>query len=205
MQEITSNLTFPWHIALRLYTSVNGERDELTWGAIWLHKAKKAQNNGYSGSYLTLAEAEYQKMDKPYNYTYQFDDKSYAVYVLLAQETEKQEYQERAEAWLDYWTVGYQGERIKYTPGGLAFLAKWGSLPLTTNTSFVAFIYSDWLRETQGNSAKAELYDNFATSQINYILGDNPAHFLLDRLGVGRKHFCLCNLPRLPQFFCRSG
>ena len=161
--------------AVPFYTSVNGERDELTWGAIWLHKAKAAQDDSYSGEYLTLAETAYLNMDKPYNYTYQFDDKSYAVYVLLAQETGKSEYQKRAEAWLDYWTVGYQGDRIKYTPGGLAFLAKWGSLPLTANTSFIAFVYSDWLKETQGDFAKAERYEEFAVSQINYILGQNPA------------------------------
>ncbi len=161
--------------AVPFYTSVNGNQDELTWGAVWLHKAKEAQNSSYSGEYLAIAEAEYQKMDKPFNYTYQFDDKSYAVYVLLAQETGKSEYQQRAEAWLDYWTVGYQGQQIKYTPGGLAFLAKWGSLPLTANTSFVAFVYSDWLKETQGESAKTERYDKFAASQIDYILGQNPS------------------------------
>ena len=161
--------------AVPFYTSVNGNQDELTWGAIWLHKAKKAQNQNYLGEYLAIAEAEYLKMDKPYNYTYQFDDKSYATYVLLAQETGKLEYQQRAEAWLDYWTVGYQGERIKYTPGGLAFLVKWGSLPLAANTSFLAFIYSDWLEKTQGNSAKVERYRDFAISQIDYILGQNPS------------------------------
>ena len=160
--------------AVPFYTSVNGNQDELAWSAIWLHKAKQAQQS-YSGEYLAIAEAEYLKMDKPFNYTYQFDDKSYGIYVLLAQETGKSEYQQRAEAWLDYWTVGYQGQRIKYTPGGLAFLVKWGSLPLAANTSFLAFVYSDWLEKTQGNSAKVERYRNFAISQIDYILGQNPA------------------------------
>ncbi|MGD1922474.1 MAG: glycoside hydrolase family 9 protein [Pleurocapsa sp.] len=161
--------------AVPFYTSVNGKQDELTWGAVWLHKAKTAQSSSYSGEYLAIAEAEYLKMDKPFNYTYQFDDKSYGVYALLAQETGKLEYQKRAEAWLNYWTIGYEGQRIKYTPGGLAFLAKWGSLPLTANTSFIAFVYSDWLQETQGDSAKIERYQEFAISQINYILGQNPA------------------------------
>jgi len=161
--------------AVPFYTSVNGEQDELVWSAIWLHKAKKAQNNSYLGEYLSYAAASYQKMPKPYNYTYQFDDKSYGIYILLAQETGKPEYQKRAEAWLDFWTVGYRGDRIKYTPGGLAFLVKWGSLPLVANTSFLAFVYSDWLQQTQGDSAKAQRYHDFATSQINYILGQNPS------------------------------
>jgi len=156
------------------YTSVNGEQDEVVWGAIWLHKAKQAQNYSYSGEYLVKAESEYEKMTKPYDYTYQFDDKSYGIYVLLAKETRKAEYQRRAEAWLDYWTIGHQGKRITYSPGGLAFLVKWASLPLTANTSFIAFVYSDWLK-TQGEFSKARRYFDFGASQINYILGRNPS------------------------------
>ena len=160
--------------AVPFYTSVSGYQDEIVWGAIWLHKAKSARDDTYGGEYLAIAEAEYQKMSKPYNYTYQFDDKAYGVYVLLAKETGKPEYQQRAEAWLNFWTIGHQGERITYTPGGLAYLVKWASLPLSANTSFVAFVYSDWLR-SRGEINKAERYFEFAVSQINYILGDNPS------------------------------
>lgn len=160
--------------AVPFYTSVNGSQDELVWGAIWLHQAKEAGEDYYGGDYLAKAEAEYEQMTKPYDYTFQFDDKSYGNYVLLAKETGKAEYQQRAEAWLDFWTVGHQGKSIHYTPGGLAFLVKWASLPLSANTSFVAFVYSDWL-ESQGETAKAERYFDFAVSQINYILGQNPS------------------------------
>ena len=160
--------------AVPFYTSVSGYQDEIVWSAAWLHKAKSAQNDSYDGKYLAIAEAEYQKMNKPYDYTYQFDDKTYGVYVLLAKETGKPEYQQRAEAWLNFWTIGHQGQKITYTPGGLAYLVKWGSLPLATNTSFVAFVYSDWLR-SRGEVNKAERYFEFAVSQINYILGDNPS------------------------------
>ena len=113
-------------------------------------------------------------MSKPFDYTHQFDDKSYGNYVLLATETGKKEYQQRAEAWLDFWTIGYQGRRITYTPGGLAFLVEWGSLALSANTSFLAFIYSDWLKY-QGEIAKAKHYFDFGVSQVNYILGQNPS------------------------------
>jgi endoglucanase len=156
------------------YTSNNGYQDELVWGAIWLHKAKQAQGSGDSSKYLAKAEAEYVPMSKPYNYTYQFDDKSYGDYVLLAQVTGKSEYQQRAAAWLDFWTVGYQGEKITYTPGGLAFLVEWASAVLSANTSFVGFIYSDWLK-SQGQTEQAQRYFDFGVSQINYILGNNPA------------------------------
>jgi len=61
-----------------------------------------------------------------------------------------------------------------YTSGGLAFLVKWASLPLTANTSFIAFVYGDWLK-TQGEFSKARRYFDFGASQINYILGRNPS------------------------------
>jgi len=157
------------------YNSNNGKDDELVWGAAWLHKAKLAQNPNYSGEYLEIAEAGYEKMIKPFDYTYQYDDKSYGIFVLLATETGELKYQQRAEAWLNYWTVGHEGRKIKYTPGGLAFLANWGSLPLTANTSFLAFVYSDWLEKQGDLSGKAQRYFDFGASQINYILGQNPA------------------------------
>jgi endoglucanase len=157
------------------YKSFSGYQDELVWGAIWLHKAKKAQNYGYSSEFLQKAVTEYQAMSKPYDYTFLTDDKSYGVYALLATETGEAEYQQRTEAWLDYWTIGYQGKKIKYTPGGLAFLVKWGSLNLAANTSFIGFIYSDWLR-SRGEIEKADRYFNFGKSQIEYILGKNPAN-----------------------------
>ena len=172
--------------AVPFYTSVSGHQDELVWGAIWLHKAKKAQNTDYSGEYLAVAEVEYEKMSKPFDYTYQFDDKSYGVYILLAMETGKTEYKERAEAWLDFWTIGHQGRKITYTPGGLAFLVKWGSLPLAANTSFLGFVYSDWLK-TQDDLYKAQRYFDFGVSQINYILGQNPSRRSY-MIGYGENH-----------------
>ncbi|BAZ43629.1 putative endoglucanase [Chondrocystis sp. NIES-4102] len=177
--------------AVPFYTSNNGYQDELVWSAIWLHKAKQAQDQNYTDKYLAIAETEYQQMSKPFDYTYQFDDKSYGIYVLLAQATGNIEYQQRTEAWLDYWTIGHEGKRIKYTPGGLAFLVKWGSLPLAANTSFIAFVYSDWLK-SQGNYTKAQLIYDFAVGQINYILGENPAQrsYLI---GYGK------NYPRNPH------
>jgi hypothetical protein len=161
--------------AVPFYTSFSGYQDEIVWGAIWLHKAKGAQNWGYNGEYLTKAIAEYQLMSKPYNYTHITDDKSYGTYVLLAQATGESEYRQHAEAWLDYWTIGYQGEKITYTPGGLAFLNQWGSLNYAANTAFIGFIYSDWLRH-HGEREKANRYFDFGVSQVNYILGNNPSN-----------------------------
>jgi hypothetical protein len=67
---------------------------------------------------------------------------------LLAKLTGKDKYIQDAERWLDYWTDGYMGERIYYTPGGLSMLDEWGSLRYAANTAFLAFIYGDWVKDS---------------------------------------------------------
>jgi endoglucanase len=69
---------------------------------------------------------------------------------------------------LDYWTIGESGERIAYTPGGLAWLDSWGSLRYAATTAFIAFVYADTVEDV------GHRYRNFARQQINYMLGANP-------------------------------
>ena len=85
-------------------------------------------------------------------------------------ETGKQQYIDDANRWLDYWTVGVNGQRIPYSPGGQAVLDSWGSLRYAANTSFVALVYSDWLTD----ATRKARYHDFGVRQINYALGDNP-------------------------------
>ncbi|MER7722506.1 glycoside hydrolase family 9 protein [Streptomyces sp. NPDC096323] len=153
------------------YNSWSGYNDELVWGAIWLYKATG------DTSYLAKAESYYdnlstepQSSTRSYRWTLSWDDSSYGAYVLLAQLTGKQKYVDDANRWLDWWTVGVNGQRVAYSPGGQAVLDSWGSLRYAANTAFVALSYSDWLTDT---TRKARYHD-FAVRQINYALGDNP-------------------------------
>ncbi|MEV0649178.1 glycoside hydrolase family 9 protein [Phytomonospora sp. NPDC050363] len=153
------------------YRSWSGYNDELVWGAIWLHRA-----TGES-SYLAKAEAGYanlgtepQQPIKSFKWTIAWDDKSYGAYVLLAKLTGKQAYVEDANRWLDYWTVGVNGARVPYSPGGQAVLDTWGSLRYAANTAFAALVYGDWTTD----AARKARYHDFAVGQIDYILGDNP-------------------------------
>jgi hypothetical protein len=157
--------------AAAFYKSFSGYQDELVWGALWLYRATK------DPAYLQKAEAGYARLGmqpgtrvKNYKWTHAWDDKSYGCYVLLAQLTGKEIYHEDARRWLDFWTVGYQRERIHYTPGGLAWLDQWGSLRYAANTAFIALVYADGL---QDEKLKARYHD-FAVAQIRYALGDNP-------------------------------
>lgn len=153
------------------YNSWSGFTDELVWAAAWLHRATG------EASYLAKAEAEYSNLGtepgttlRPYKWTIAWDDKSYGAYVLLARLTGNQRYIDDANRWLDYWTVGVNGQRVRYSPGGQAVLDRWGSLRYAANTAFVAFVYSDWLTD----ATRRQRYHDFAVRQVNYALGENP-------------------------------
>ncbi len=141
--------------------------DELAWGAIWLHKALAAAGQN-AGDYLHKAKSYYTVPGE--KWTQSWDDKSYGTAILLAQETKEISYRNHVEKWLNYWSA-QEGTGITYTPGGLAWLDKWGSLRYAANTAFLAGVYADTVNDHNGR------YSKFAASQIDYILGDNPRNF----------------------------
>jgi endoglucanase len=157
--------------ASSFYRSWSGFNDELVWGAIWLHRATG------SASYLAKAEQYYNNLSnenqtttKSFRWTHDWDDKAYGSYVLLAILTGNQRYIDDANRWLDFWTVGVNGQRVTYSPGGQAWLAQWGSLRYAANTAWIALRYSDWLTD----ATRKTRYHDFGVRQINYILGQNP-------------------------------
>ncbi|GAB3956712.1 hypothetical protein GCM10027614_69800 [Micromonospora vulcania] len=114
--------------ATSFYRSWSGWQDELVWGAIWLHRATG------EASYLAKAESEYDKLGtenqstlRSYKWTIAWDNKQFGAYVLLAKLTGRQKYVDDANRWLDYWTVGVNGQRVPYSPGGMAVLDSWGA------------------------------------------------------------------------------
>lgn len=156
------------------FYSSSGYKDELMWAALWLHKATITTNPGYGDGYLADAEQLFagdSTMQNAIGWTQNWDDKKYGSYVLLAQLTGKSIYTEDVENWLDNWLPS---GGITYSPGGQAFLTRWGSLRYTATTAFIAMIYSDWLETTGGDQVKSDAYFDFGASQVNYILGDNP-------------------------------
>ncbi|GCF07540.1 hypothetical protein KDI_11040 [Dictyobacter arantiisoli] len=154
------------------YTSYSGYNDELVWGAAWLYQATK------DASYLTKAENYYANLSNQsqttthsYQWTMSWDDVSYGCYVLMAEITGQQQYKDDAQRFLDWWTVGVNGSKVTYSPGGEAFLDQWGSLRYAANTAYLALSYADYLGSTDPLYSR---YHDFAVKQINYILGANP-------------------------------
>ena len=152
--------------AAEYYNSWNGYEDELAWGAIWIHDALEA-SGVEDGTYLAKAEAAYQRPGA--GWTQSWDSKGYGTAIKLAQETGDSSYINDVEDWLDAWTE--DSNIVTHTDGGLAWLTQWGSLRYAANTAFLAGIYADTVNDPNGQ------YDDFATRQINYILGDNPRDF----------------------------
>ncbi|ATB42065.1 Endo-1,4-beta-xylanase A precursor [Cystobacter fuscus] len=159
--------------AKSFYNSWSGYWDELSWAGAWLYLATA------ESSYLTKAESytsywgnENQTPYWSYRWTHNWDDKHFGAQLLLARLTGKDIYKSSTERNLDYWTTGFNGERVRYTPGGLAWLDTWGSLRYAANASFLAFVYSDDIAAS--DPARATRYRDFADRQVRYMLGENP-------------------------------
>jgi hypothetical protein len=161
--------------AKSFYNSWSGYQDELVWSALWLYRATGEMR------YLEAAKEDYEDLNtepqspvKSYRWTHAWDDKSYGSYVLMSQLTGEDQYRADVERWLDYWAIGYNGQQVPYSPGGLAQLDTWGATRYSANTAFMALVYTDYLKEIGDPSQRAGVYYDFAVGQIEYIMGDNP-------------------------------
>jgi endoglucanase len=157
------------------YTSFSGYWSQLEEGAIWLYKATG------TSSWLTTAETDYANLPlasqstlHEYAWTSNWDDDSFSDYILMAELTGQQQYITDAEDYLDWWTTGFDGSEVSYSPGGEAFLNQWGSLRYSANAAYTALEFSGYLSANGLDPTRAATYRNFALGQIDYILGDNP-------------------------------
>jgi Ca2+-binding RTX toxin-like protein len=144
--------------------------DELGWGAAWVYKATG------DSSYLDKAEDYAQQKNLAYpNWTLNWSDKAYGLNLILLEETGKDIYVNRIEKHLNYW----MSDKITHTPGtetndGLAWIDSWGSNRYAANTAFLATEYAKYLFNNGINIEYANTLVDFATDQIDYMLGDNP-------------------------------
>lgn len=152
------------------YNSWSGFYDELAWAGVWLYLATD------SSSYLDKAEKYIVNASCDYKWTMCWDDVSIGACTLLAKLTGEQTYKDKVEKNLDWWTTGTGGERITYTPKGLAWLDGWGSLRYATTSGYIAAVYSDW---SGCPSSKKDTYVKFYESQINYALGSTGRSFVV--------------------------
>jgi len=138
--------------------------DDLTWAAIWLYLATQEKE------YLDKAETFINdpSFSLTGHHTHCWDDVRYGAVLKLAELTGKAKYVNAVEFNLDWWMPG---GGVPYTPGGIASFDGWGNLRYVCAAAFLAFKWSD---TNLCSPDKKQKYRNFAESQINYILGDNP-------------------------------
>ncbi|MBQ7766269.1 MAG: glycoside hydrolase family 9 protein [Lachnospiraceae bacterium] len=152
------------------YTSHSGFYDELTWAAAWLYIATG------DDSYLADAKTYFAQADTNPKWAHCWDNVSIGAATLLAIETGDSVYTQLVEDNLDFWTTGLNGERITYTPQGLAWLDSWGSLRYATTEAFVALVYS---KSDVCPDNKKDTYYDFGVAQVNYALGDTGRSYLI--------------------------
>lgn len=164
-------------MAAGFYDSWSGFYDELSFAGAWLYLATD------DDSYLKKAKEYYTQANQDYIWAMCWDDVHIGAAVMLARITNEKVYMDAVEKHLDWWTTGTaDGERITYTPKGLAWLDSWGSLRYATTTSYIAAVYSQW----EGcDSKKSKTYWDFAESQVNYALGDTGFSY---EIGFGEEY-----------------
>nr|KAI8728241.1 endoglucanase A-like [Biomphalaria glabrata] len=130
-------------------------KDELCEAGVWLYRA--THNQVYLNNAKTQAESGY-------IWALNLENKQLSCNQLLYEETKDNAYRTVV---INYFNSWFPGGGIKYTPCGLAWAMKWGSLRLAANSAFLALVAAD-------SGISADSYRKWAVEQINYILGDNP-------------------------------
>nr|QGX74967.1 cellulase [Oryctes rhinoceros] len=154
-----------------------GYGDELTWSAIWLHKATGEKK------YLKKAISFYETFrlkERPNEFYY--NKKVAGIQLLLAEVTRSSEYLNAVDAFCKYSMV----EQTR-TPKGLVFIEKFGTLSHAANIAFICLQASEL-----GLNAK---YADFAKEQIDYMLGKAGRSFVV---GFG------ANYPKKPHHAASS-
>jgi len=161
------------------YHSWSGFFDELTWASTWIYLATNDK------TYLEKAESYEPSWERErgtntikFKWAHCWDQKLFGSLLLLSRITDKPLYKEAFERHMDWW-VGIGSESITYTPKGLAWLDKWGSIRYATTEAFLAQIYALW---SGCSSSKVSEYKSFAKSQTDYALGSTGRSF---QIGFG--------------------
>ena len=147
--------------------------DELFYAANWMYMATGDQKylDECEKDFIPEFPLEQQSSTRKFTWGFCWDDHSQAAALLYAINTGKEEWIEQIRRHLEYWTTGYEGKKVGYTPDGMAWLFQWGSTRHSANTAFLALVAADKL--FKDNSQYYDKYKNFAKRQMEYFFGDN--------------------------------
>ncbi|GKX67105.1 glycoside hydrolase family 9 protein [Inconstantimicrobium mannanitabidum] len=141
------------------YYKSNSYGDDLAWAAIWLYIAES--NNQYlmdAKQFIMLNSISLND-----NWTMCWDSMKLPAVLKLSDVTGEKQYKDAMDFNFNYWK-----NTVKTTAGGLKYLSDWGVLRYAAAESMLALVY---YKNNNDESLKT-----FAKSQIDYILGKNPAN-----------------------------
>ncbi|XP_045614932.1 uncharacterized protein [Procambarus clarkii] len=168
------------------YQSWSGYYDELLWAALWLNRATG------DSTYLDRARGHYAEIPvTPNNKLQQFswDDKRAGAFSLgTLLDPDFTSYATDIQAYIEYLK-----NEATYTPKGLVYLDTWGPNRHAANVAFLFFWNANQGLDPEENR-------QWATKQIDYILGDTGRSFVVG-FGVDpprRPHHRSSSCPSLP-------
>ncbi|KAL1222614.1 Endoglucanase 20 [Cardamine amara subsp. amara] len=173
------------------YCSYSGYKDELLWAAAWLYKA--TGENKYL-SYAISNKDWSQAVNE-----FSWDNKFAGAQALLASvfydgTNDLGKFKNDVESFVCALMPGSSSQQIKPTPGGLLFTRDSSNLQYVTTATTVLFHYSKTLTKAKVGSIQCgstqftvSQIQNFAKSQVDYILGSNPMKMSY-MVGFGTKY-----------------
>ena len=144
--------------------------DQLFYAANWLYIATGDQ------AYLADAKSFIPNLDKmlgegdttAYGWCHCWDDNLQGAMLLYAINTEDSSAIAHVKKHLSRWVNGEEAKKIS---GGLRWLDSWGCLRYANTAAFLATVAGDTIL-----TSEAATYADFAETQVNYSLGDNPSN-----------------------------
>lgn len=175
---------------VQVYYNSTGYGDELLWASSWLYHATK--DASYL-EYVTLKNGiAFANWGTPTWFSW--DNKLAGTQVLLSrvnffgaedipiiENLDLQMYRKTAEAFMCGLLPDSPTATSSRTEGGLIWVSEWNSLQHPMASAFLAVIFSDYMlgSYTENLYCEGKLYNlmdlrNFAISQVDYVLGNNP-------------------------------
>ncbi|KAL9293632.1 putative cellulase [Arabidopsis thaliana] len=172
------------------YCSHSGYKDELLWAAAWLYKA--TGENSYL-NYVISNKDWSQAVNE-----FSWDNKFAGAQALLASfyngANDLEKFKTDVESFVCALMPGSSSQQIKPTPGGILFIRDNSNLQYVTTATTILFHYSNTLSKARVGSIQCgstqftvSQIQNFAKSQVDYILGNNPLKMSY-MVGFGAKY-----------------
>ncbi len=141
--------------------------DQLFYAANWLYIATG------DSAYLNDAKEFLPKLPQmrgesctAYGWAHCWDDNTQGGMLLYALNTNDSSAIAHVKKHCDRWVNGDEAKKIA---GGLRWLSNWGSLRYANTAGFLATVAADTILKSE-----ADRYTEFAETQLNFALGDNP-------------------------------